>query len=200
MRSFNYRLWIFVVIFIVFAVVATLPPIHADIQQPAHVLGAFTANDCASINVKGFLVSSLVNPCGGTLPAQYKTKACVVITGDPGAASPVLADDNDTPVGCDNDTGADWTITSVACWADAVGGGQPTVNPILTGGAATSILSSALPCGNAAFASGSLNGTPVVHSWAAGNTCSVTPCSIDANIATAGGVAKYIVVKIAGTY
>src|SRR5882672_1934734 len=173
-------------------------PIHADIQQPAHVLGTFATNDCAKINVKGFLVSQGAG-CGATVPAQYAVKSCVIITGDPGAASPVLADDNDAPVSCTNDTGVDWTINAVACWADATAAGQPTMNPILTAGGATSILSSGLPCGNASWAAGTLNGSPVVHSFGNGNVCSVTPCSIDVNIATAGGTAKYIVTKITGT-
>lgn len=125
-----------------------------------------------------------------------KVKTCVVAIGDPGAASAALANDNDSPVACPNDLGADWTITSVSAWADA---GSPTVTPILTGGTATSILSGALTAGTAAWAAGTLNGTPVVHSFSAGSTCSSTPCSIDVNITTAGGTAKYIVVKIVGT-
>jgi hypothetical protein len=76
------------------------------------------------------------------------------------------------------------------------------VTPILTGGSATSILTGALTCGTAAWAGGTVQGTaPVLHSFSGtGATCSVTPCSIDVNITTAGGVAKYLVVKITGTY
>lgn len=126
-----------------------------------------------------------------------KTRTCTVIIGDPGAASPVLANDNDSPVACSNDFGADWTITMVACWADA---GSPTVTPILTGGASTSILTGALTCGTASWAAGTLNGSPVVKTFSGGGaTCSSTPCSADVNITTAGGVAKYVVVKITGT-
>ena len=125
-----------------------------------------------------------------------KIKACTVVIGDPGSASPVLADDNDSPSACVNDTGVDWTITSVSCLANA---GSPTVTPILTGGTGTSVLSGALTCGTSAFAAGTLSGTPVVHSFS-GATCSTTPCSIDANITTAGGTAKYLVLKIVGTY
>lgn len=130
--------------------------------------------------------------------APLRTKSCVVIVGDPGAASAVLANDNDTPVGCPNDTGNDWTITTVACWADA---GSPTVTPILTGGSATSVLTGALTCGTAGWAAGTVQGSaPVVHTFSgAGATCSSTPCSIDVNITTAGGTAKYLVVKIVGT-
>lgn len=123
---------------------------------------------------------------------------CVVITGDPGAASSVLANDNDSPVACGNDTGFDVTIATVAAWADA---GSPTVTPILTGGTGTSILSGALTAGTAAWAAGTINGTPTLHSFSGtGATCSSTPCTIDSNITTAGGTAKYLVVKIVGTY
>jgi hypothetical protein len=75
----------------------------------------------------------------------------------------------------------------VRCFAPA---GSPTVTPVITGGGATSILSGALTCTNAAGgATGSLNGTPTMTS---GQT-------IDANITTAGGVAKYLVIKISYT-
>jgi len=131
------------------------------------------------------------------LPAAANIKPCEIIIGDPGAASPALADDNDSPVVCGNVYGQDYTITAVACWANA---GSPTVTPILTGGAATSILSGALTCGTAGWAFGTINGTPTVHSFSAdGATCSSTPCTLDANITTAGGTAKYIVIRFTRT-
>jgi len=132
------------------------------------------------------------------LPAASKVRKCTIVIGDPGATSSALADDNDSPVACSNDYGGDWTITTVACWADA---GSPTVTPILTGGSATSILTGALTCGTAAWAAGTVQSSPpVVHSFSGtGATCSSTPCTIDVNITTAGGVAKYIVIKIVGT-
>ena len=125
-------------------------------------------------------------------------RECVVMVGDPGAASAALAGDNDSPVACGNTWATDWTITSVACWANA---GSPTVTPILTAGLATSILTGALTCGTAAWAAGTVQGTaPVVHSFSAnGATCSSTPCTIDANITSAGGTAKYLIIRITGT-
>jgi hypothetical protein len=133
-----------------------------------------------------------------TLLAKQKVRMCLVLIGDPGAASAVLADDNDSPVACANEYGAAWTITTVACWANA---GSPTVTPILTGGSGTSILTGALTCGTAAWAAGTVQGTaPVVNTFSgAGATCAATPCTIDVNITTAGGTAKYLVVKIVGT-
>jgi hypothetical protein len=158
-------------------------------------LAKFTAsNAIGNADLTGAVTTS--GTVATTLASQYRTKTCVVITGDPGSASPALANDNDSPVACPNDTGSDWTITSVGCWADA---GTPTVTPILTGGSGTSVLTGALTCGTASWAAGTVNGSPVVHSFSGGATCSSTPCSIDANITTAGGTAKYVVVKIVGT-
>jgi hypothetical protein len=124
-----------------------------------------------------------------TLATKYKTQTCEIVVGDP--AGSALADGNDTPVVCANLTGSDVTVTAVACYADA---GTPTVTPILTGGGGTSILTGALTCGTASWAAGTINGTPTIHSFSAnGATCSSTPCTLDANITTAGGTAKYIV-------
>jgi hypothetical protein len=129
-----------------------------------------------------------------TLAARYAVRDCEIVVGDPGAASAALADDNDTPAVCGNDYGADYTITAVACWANA---GSPTVTPILTGGSGTSILSGALTCGTAAWAAGTVNGTPTVHAFNSdGATCASTPCTVDGNITTAGGTAKYLVIRI----
>ncbi len=125
---------------------------------------------------------------GGPPPpkAAQQIRTCEIVIGDPGAASSALADDNDTPSVCVNDTTATMTITAVKCYANA---GSPTVTPIITGGGATSILSGALTCGTGSYATGSLNGTPTET---AGQT-------IDGNITTAGGTAKYIVIRISRT-
>jgi len=131
-----------------------------------------------------------------TCAALNKIRSCVVIIGDPGAGSSALANDNDSPVSCPNDFGSDLTITRVGCYADA---GTPTVTPILTGGTSTSILTGALTCGTASWAAGTVNGSPVIHSFSAGATCGSTPCTADVNITTAGGTAKYIIVRIVGT-
>ncbi len=136
-------------------------------------------------------------PTGPTGPSSNNVRTCVVITGDPGAASSALANDNDSPVACSNTWGGDWTIVSVAAYADAA---SLTVTPILTGGTSTSVLSGACTAGTAAWAACAVNGSPVVHTFSGtGATCSSTPCSIDSNITTAGGSAKYVVVKIVGT-
>ena len=132
------------------------------------------------------------------LPAGIKLWKCVVIVGDPGLASLALANDNDSPVACSNDVGSDVTITTVAAWANA---GTPTVTPILTGGTATSVLTGACTAGTAAWAACTVNGTVTLKTFSgAGATCTTTPCTVDVNITTAGGTAKYLVVKLTGTY
>lgn len=123
----------------------------------------------------------------GVAASAVLVRTCIITTGDPGAASPVLVDDNDSPQVCKNKTGATMTITSVSCYADA---GSPTVTPILSGGGATSILSGALTCSQTSGgAAGTLNGTPTLTSNS----------TIDANITTAGGTAKYTVITIGMT-
>jgi hypothetical protein len=159
----------------------------------ATTTGSLTNGNCASIDANGNFVDS-GSPCAG---GSTVTRNCEVIVGDPAAASPALADDNDSPGVCKNSFGKDYTITAVTCYADA---GSPTVTPILHGGSGTSILTGALTCGTAALAAGTVNGSPVVHSVSgSGATCSSTPCLIDMNITTAGGTAKYIVVDITYT-
>lgn len=144
------------------------------------------------------LMATNTTVAGSHLPAQYRVRSCTIGIGDPGAASPVLADDNDAPVACANEFGSDWRITTVTCWANA---GSPMVTPILTGETATSTLTGALTCGTASWAAGTVQSTaPVVHSFSGpGATCSSTPCTVDVNITSAGSVAKYLVRKITGT-
>lgn len=119
--------------------------------------------------------------------------SCEVVFGNPNTAAAVLDNTDDQPVACGNISGTDATITAVACYADA---GSPTVTPILTGGSSTSILTGALTCGTASWAAGTVNSTPVIHSFSAnGATCSSTPCTVDVNLTSAGGTARYVVVR-----
>jgi len=79
----------------------------------------------------------------GIDPTNLKIKTCEIVIGDPGSGSAALADDDDSPHVCTNDGTAALTITAVHCFAPT---GSPIVTPIITGGAATSILSGALTC------------------------------------------------------
>jgi hypothetical protein len=137
-------------------------------------------------NITGaMMTAATVTPT--QLSAAPKVKVCEIAVGDPGAATAVLADDNDSPGVCGNRTGQTITITAVHCYAPV---GSPTVRPIVTAGAADSILTGALTCTSAAGgAAGTLNGTPTQ-----GNGVTV-----DGNITTAGGAAKYLVIRISYT-
>jgi hypothetical protein len=133
-----------------------------------------------------------------TGPDYRDVRPIGMIFGDPGVNSAPLSDDNDTPNGFTNVYGHDLKILSMACWADA---GSPTVRAIMTGGTATSILTADCTCGSAVWAACSVQtgaSAPIVHSFtetATTSTCSVTPCSVDFQLVTAGGTAKYVVIK-----
>lgn len=130
----------------------------------------------------------------GTVPDYLKVRAMSAVVGDPGTNSPPLSDDNDTPVAFPNDFGRDLKILSVACYADV---GTPTINVVLTGGTTTSVLTGTCTCGTAAWAACTVNGAPILHSFSgSGATCTTTPCSADMLLATAGGTAKYVHVKV----
>lgn len=132
------------------------------------------------------IVTGTIDLTAGLLKGVDKT--CEIVIGDPGAASSALANDNDSPQVCGNDTGQTLTITGVHCYSDA---GSPTVTPIISGGGATTILTGALTCSQTAGgAAGTLNGTPAQTN---GQT-------IDGNITTAGGTAKYAVIRITRKY
>jgi hypothetical protein len=157
-------------------------------------VGIGTNNPTTALQVNGTATAttfsgsgaSLTNVGTSSLTAASNIRTCEIVIGDPGSQSPVLQNDNASPSVCDNQTGQTMTILSVECYANA---GSPTVNPIITGGSATSILSSALTCGTGSFATGTLNGTPTQTN---GET-------IDGNIAVAGGTAKYVVIRIKRT-
>lgn len=183
---------------------ATLTPSSGTVNGAANIIltggtgstgqGAWLFFD--GTNWEGVMGSSSAGGGGGSA-----IKECIVTTGDPGAASPVLADDNDSPGQCGNDFGADITIIAVAGCRDA---GSPTVTPILTGGSGTSILTGAMTvsgsCSGGTWTAGTVNGSPVIHPFNSnGATCSSTPCTLDSNITTAGGSAKYVVMKYTAT-
>ncbi len=159
-----------------------------------------TANDmvptCLSSTGTGTVVRSdgsvinnltLTGTCTGCYPAALLIKPCQIVIGSVGTGSTALSNDNDAPAVCKNDTGATLTITEVKCYADS-STGTPSVLPKITGG--SDLLTGAIACGNAVYGSaGTLNGTPTQSSGA----------TIDANISTAGGTAKYIIIDIIRT-
>jgi len=120
-----------------------------------------------------------------------RSHSCEITFGSPAGSG--LADGDDAAAVCGNVSGADETVTAVACYADA---GSPTVTPILTGGSATSLVTGAITCGNGSWAAGTPQ-TPnaTIKTFSAdGAICSSTPCDIAANI-TAANTAKYVVIR-----
>lgn len=118
---------------------------------------------------------------------------CEIVLGNPNPNANVLQDGDDAPAVCANVTGADQTITAVACRADTA---NVSVYPVLTGGTTTSIVTVPFNCGNGTWAPGTINGTPTIKSFAAnGATCATTPCTLDAVINTAGGTARYAIIR-----
>ena len=157
-----------------------------DASAAGTCVGTGTAKSACRCNAATGGTCSGWDAVGGGGGSGNVIRPCEIVIGDPGAASPVLADDNDAPAVCGNVFGATLTITAVKCRAEA---GSPTVTSIITGGSGTSILTGALTCGTGSFAAGTLNGTPTQS----------TDGTIDANITSAGGTAKYIVLRIERT-
>lgn len=116
-------------------------------------------------------------------PAASLVRTCEIVVG--GMTGSALANGDDTPQICSNTTGATQTITAVSCYADAAGASVD----VTAGGGGSTILTGAITCGTGSFAAGTLSGTPTVTN---GNT-------LDANITTAGGTAKYIIIRITKT-
>jgi hypothetical protein len=124
----------------------------------------------------------------GTVPDYLKLRFFDLCTGDPGAGSPPLASDNDSPNAFINRLRRPLKILAVSAWCDA---GATTFRPILRGGAANSILTADCTCGTGATpAACTLNGSPILNSaTGAGATCTTPPCAVDMNL-TADGVTK----------
>lgn len=164
---------------IFFALAASLAA-QTTINGGRTVLGTMAPSGSGVINA---------NQLGGKAAAALLIRTCEITIGTPAAGSSALANDDDVPGVCGNLTGATMTILEVKCRADS-STGNPAVLPIISGGAADSILSSAIACGNGAFGSaGTLNGTPTQTDGQ----------SIDGNISVAGGTAKAIVIRIKRT-
>ena len=131
---------------------------------------------------------------GGVLDSA-KIRPCQLVLGSMSSSASPLANDEDSPSLCANSYGRDWQITTVACKANA---GAPTIQPTLTGGTATSILTSDCTCGTA-WTACTVNGAPIVHSFSGtGATCSTAPCDLSVAVTTAGGIATYLSITITG--
>jgi len=133
-------------------------------------------------------------PLVNKLPDYLSARPFSMQIGDPDPTSPTLIAGNDSPGGWTNLYRRQVQILAIACMGDA---GATTINPILRGGTATSLLTTPCTCGNAVFAGCSLNGLPLVNpATAAGATCTTTPCSIDLNINTVDNVTRQVTINV----
>lgn len=138
-------------------------------------------------------------PFSNTTHDSDAVRQCKLDLGDISASAPALTDDQDTPTTCDNVYGKSWKITSFACKTDS---GTVTMQPILTGGSGTSIVTGNVAC-TSTWTTGTINGTPIVNSFsntaADGATCSSTPCTADLNIVSVAGGARRIQARLVGS-
>jgi len=133
---------------------------------------------------------------GGNGGGGQVTHTCYVVIGDPSSSSPTLQTTNSAPAQCGNDFGTDETVIAVSVYVDA-NTGATAVNPILTGGSGTSILTGAITTSAGAWVAGTVNGSPVLHSFSGnGATCPSTPCTLDANISGVDGTTRFMIMKI----
>lgn len=133
----------------------------------------------------------------GTVPDYLKIRPLGTSGGDPAPASPVITVDNDVPSIISNDYDRPLAIRTIACYADAAG---LVVRVKLTGQADNSVLTGATgecTCGTGAYAACSVQtAQPVINPWSgAGATCSTPPCTVDVQVSTTTGAARYWVVK-----
>lgn len=123
---------------------------------------------------------------------------CEILLGSLGAEAPTLRNDADARHVCGNFTGRPRWVTTVSCIADA---GNTAVLPITTGGTANSLITGSINCSKDGWTGSVIAGKPVIYSFNEdGMTCPVTPCTLDANISTAGKATRYVVLAISGTY
>lgn len=128
----------------------------------------------------------------------YAIRTCDIPWGSLDTSAPAVSPTDDVVRTCLNNSGLDWQITAVSVYTDA---GAPQMLPILTGGAANSILTGGTACvpdSPGVLKACSINGTPIVHSLSAdGATCATPPCSID-GAQTADGVSHYMYLHVVG--
>ena len=129
---------------------------------------------------------------GNAIPDIYKVRAFSLPFGDPGANSPFLLTDNDAPAVFRNKYGRNFVVLEVECYAKGGALGDVTVLPILSGGAANSILTNgtACACGVDAYNACSVNGAPVVPNN--------TNMDVNINAVATTSTVKYVDVSVKG--
>jgi hypothetical protein len=134
-------------------------PALGDLSDASSVMTSSTAVQASQMP---FLTGDVMSPSGTAvtaLRAGLNIRTCEVHVWGSGNGSALQLVDGEL-ASCRNKFGVTWTITAVECWANA--GTTTAVRPQVTGGANSTILFSALTCGNGSWTAGTLNGTPTL--------------------------------------
>ncbi len=161
-------------------------PALGDLSDASSVMTTSTAVQASQMP---FLTGDVMSPSGTAITALrpgLNIRTCEIHLWGSGTGSVLQITDGEL-ASCRNKFGVTWTITSVECWANA--GTTTAVRPQVTGGANSTILFSALTCGNGAWTSGTLNGTPTL----------LPNGTVDINVTAADASTTNIRVVIAGT-
>jgi hypothetical protein len=161
-------------------------PALGDLSDASSVMTTSTAVQASQMP---FLTGDVMSPSGTAvtaLRAGLNIRTCEVHVWGSGTGSALQLVDGEV-ASCRNEFGVTWTITSVKCWANA--GTTTAVRPQVTGGANSTILFSALTCGNGSWTAGTLNGTPTL----------LPNGTVDINVTAADTSTTNIRVVVAGT-
>jgi hypothetical protein len=161
-------------------------PALGDLSDASSVMTTSTAVQASQMP---FLTGDVMSSSGTAVTALrpgLNIRACEIHLWGSGNGNALQLVDGEL-ASCRNEFGVTWTITSVKCWANA--GTTTAVRPQATGGANSTILFSALTCGNGSWTSGTLNGTPTL----------LPNGTVDINVTAADAATTNIRVVIAGT-
>ena len=157
-----------------------------DLSDASSVMTTSTAVQASQMP---FLVGDVMSPSGTAVTALrpgLNIRTCEVHVWGSGPAGALQLTDGEV-ASCRNKFGVTWAITSVECWANA--GTTTAVRLQVTGGANSTILSSALTCGNGSWTSDTLNGTPTL----------LPNGTVDINVSAADASTTNIRVVVSGT-
>lgn len=150
---------------------------------------AYLSTAQARAVASGYLTDSVASD--GSVELDWNPTAaprpCQILIGNKKTGASPVDDTEDAPQVCTNVSGHTQTILRVRCFADA---GTPTID-VTAGGGGSSILTGPLTCGTGAWATGTL---------AAGPPTQADDATLDVNVVSAGGTAKYILVEIKKTF
>ncbi|MGA2001390.1 MAG: DNRLRE domain-containing protein [Terriglobales bacterium] len=161
-------------------------PALGDLSDASSVMTSSTAVQASQMP---FLTGDVMSPSGTAVTALrpgLNIRTCEVHVWGSGNGSAVQLVDGEL-ASCRNKFGVTWAITSVECWANA--GTTTAVGLQVTGGANSTILFSALTCGNGSWTAGTLNGTPTL----------LPNGTVDINVSAADASTTNIRVVVSGT-